>query len=499
MRSRTATGFLVVGLVALVAVVAVVITSASSSNNVKANVTVSDATFGRPIPAGFVGLSMEPRGLESYGGTNPHSANPVFEQELRNLAPNQPASLRIGGDGTDWTWYPTPDLAQPAGVKFSLDQNWLGVARSVAQATRARLIIGVDLEADSAPLAAAEAQAMLNGIGRQSIEGLEIGNEPELYGTFSWYKTPSGVHVDGRPRGYDFIDYLRDYSTIAQAIPNAPLAGPATGAPKWIPQLGNFLSAEPRVAVATLHRYPLKHCSKAAHVTIGQLLSNSSSAGLADSVARYAGVAHAHHVPLRIDEMNAVSCGGVRGVSDTFASALWALDTLFEFSRVGVDGVNFHTVPNTINELISADNSGGRWHSLVHPQYYGMMMFAQAAPPGSRLLRVSGAGGSTLHVWATRATNGQVRVVMINDADNGSQQVTLRIASAKGTATLERLEAPSITSKSGVTLGGQSFGAATYTGKLAGKSADTRVAPTGGAYVVKVPAASAAMLTFPGR
>ena len=68
MRSRTATGLLVVGLVALVAVAAVVIASASSSNDVKANVTVSDATLGRPIPAGFVGLSMEPRGLESYGG-----------------------------------------------------------------------------------------------------------------------------------------------------------------------------------------------------------------------------------------------------------------------------------------------------------------------------------------------------------------------------------------------------------------------------------------------
>src|SRR5271154_6773114 len=145
MRSRTATGLLVVGLVALVAVAAVVIASASSSNDVKANVTVSDATLGRPIPAGFVGLSMEPRGLESYGGTNPRSANPVFEQELRNLAPDQPASLRIGGDGTDWTWYPTTDLAKPAGVKLSLDQNWLGVARSVAQATHARLIVGVDL------------------------------------------------------------------------------------------------------------------------------------------------------------------------------------------------------------------------------------------------------------------------------------------------------------------------------------------------------------------
>jgi Glycosyl hydrolase family 79 C-terminal beta domain len=498
MRSRTAAVFLMVGIVAVAVIAAVLITSASSSNNVKANVTVSDAAYGRPIPAGFVGLSMEPRGLESYGGTNPRSPNPVFEQELRNLAPDQPASLRIGGDGTDWTWYPVPDMAQPPGVKFSLDQNWLGVARAVAQATDARLIVGVDLEANSAPLAAAEAQAMLSTIGRRSIEGLEIGNEPELYGTFSWYKTAAGVHVDGRPRGYDFTDYLHDYSTIAQAIPDAPLAGPATGAPKWIPELGNFLAAEPRVAVATLHKYPLKHCSKTAHVTIDQLLANSSSAGLADSVARYASIAHAHHVPLRIDEMNAVSCGGVRGVSDTFASALWALNTLFEFSRVGVDGVNFHTVPDTINELISADDAGGRWHSLVHPQYYGMMMFAQAAPPGARLLRISGASHGSLHVWATRAPDGQVRVVMINDASNGSQQVTLRIGSARGTAKLERLEAPSITASSGVTLGGQSFGQATYTGKLAGRSTDTSVAPTGGAYVVKVPAASAALLTLHG-
>jgi hypothetical protein len=499
MRSRTATGLLVVGLAAVVAVVVVLIASASSSNNVRANVTVSDAAYGRPIPAGFVGLSMEPRGLESYGGTNPRSPNPVFIQELRNLSPNQPASLRIGGDGTDWTWYPVAGMAKPPGVKFSLDKNWLGVARSVAQATDAKLIIGVDLEADSAQLAAAEAQAMLGAIGRNSIEGLEIGNEPELYGTFSWYKTAAGVHVDGRPRGYDFTDYVHDYSTMAQAIPDAPLAGPATGAPKWIPELGNFLSAEPRVSVATLHRYPLKHCSKTAHVTIADLLADSSSAGLADSVARYAGVAHAHHVPLRIDEMNAVSCGGVRGVSDTFASALWALDTLFEFSRVGVDGVNFHTVPNTINELISADDSGGRWHSLVHPQYYGMMMFAQATPPGSRLLRVAGASRGSLHVWATRATNGQVHVVMIDDATSGSQQVTLRVGSAKGTGTLERLEAPSVTAQSGVTLGGQSFGRATYTGKLTGSSTVTTVSPKDGAYVVKVPAASAAMLTLPAR
>ena len=224
-----------VGLVAVVAVVAVLIASASSSNNVKANVTVSDAAYGRPIPAGFVGLSMEPRGLESYGGTNSRSPNPVFVQELRNLAPNQPASLRIGGDGTDWTWYPVAGMTRPAGVKFSLDKNWLGVARSVAQETDAKLIIGVDLEADSAQLAAGEAQAMLGAIGRQSIEGLEIGNEPELYGRSAGTRRRPAFTSTAVPATTTSPTIVHDYSTMAQAIPDAPLAGPATGAPKWIP------------------------------------------------------------------------------------------------------------------------------------------------------------------------------------------------------------------------------------------------------------------------
>ena len=41
-------------------------------------------------------------------------------------------------------------------------------------------------------------------------------------------------------------------------------------------------------------------------------------------------------------ELNSVTCGGLRGVSDSFATALWAPDALFEMLRAGVDGVNIH-------------------------------------------------------------------------------------------------------------------------------------------------------------
>jgi hypothetical protein len=481
-----------------VAAAADAITSSPHSTDAAATViTVSPETEGKPIPAGFLGISMEFRGLEAYLGADPKALNPVFEQLLRNIAPNQRGVLRIGGDSTDWTWWPVPHMRTPGGVRYSLNRDWMAVAKSVAQAADMRLILGINLEANSSWVADAEARAMLGQIGRGHIAGLEIGNEPELYGSFSWFKTPAGTKVYGRPHDYSFTDFLSDYASIASTMPGAPLAGPSTGSPTWIVDLGQFLAQERRVGMVTLHRYPLKRCEKTTVVTIGQLLASASSAGLAESVAPSVALAHARHLPLRIDELNAVSCGGARGVSDTFSSALWAVDALFEMARVGVDGVNFHTVPKTINELISATNTGGTWSSFVHPQYYGMMLFAQAAPPGSWLLHVTGASG-TLRAWATRAPNGQLRVVLINDDPRVPRSLAVRLPGKHGSATMALLRAPSLGAKAGVTLGGQSFGARTTTGRLAGKQTLTTVKPSGSSYSVQLPAGSAGLLTVSG-
>jgi len=35
--------------------------------------------------------------------------------------------LRIGGDSTDTTWWPTPGLRPPPGVTYSLSPRWLAV------------------------------------------------------------------------------------------------------------------------------------------------------------------------------------------------------------------------------------------------------------------------------------------------------------------------------------------------------------------------------------
>jgi hypothetical protein len=73
----------------------------------------------------------------------------------------------------------------------------------------------------------------------------------------------------------------------------------------------------------------------------------------------------------------------------------------------------------------------------------------------------------------------------------------LRIAGASAPAEVEQLRAPSISATSGVTLGGQTFGAETATGVLAGPAAHRTIAVSGGGYPVTVPPASATMLTIP--
>jgi hypothetical protein len=454
---------------------------------------------GRTIPAGFLGLSLEYPAVAAYAGSDAKAINPVFLQLIRNLSPNQAPSLRIGGDTTDWTWWPVPGVPRPGGIKYTLTPAWVRVTGALAHQLCARLILGLNLEADSASVAAAQARALVTGIGRGSIEALELGNEPELYGSFTWYTTPSGRHVTGRPHGYDFGNYQGDFARISASLPHIALAGPATGAPKWIPETGPFLAAQPRVRVATLHRYPLQLCYMPAaspmYPSVAHLLAPAASQGLADSVAPYVGVAHARHVALRVDEMNTVSCGGAPGISNAFVSSLWALDAVFQMARVGVDGVNIHTYPGAPYELFAFTRRNGHWRGFVAPEYYGLEMFAQAAPAGARLLSVSGAAGD-VKAWATRARDGTVHVVLINEDVAGSHTVTVHIANAGGPATLERLRGNGISARTGITLGGQTFGGATTTGTLAGHSTLAMVKPTNDAYTVDLPRASAAMLTI---
>jgi Glycosyl hydrolase family 79 C-terminal beta domain len=462
-----------------------------------ATVTVSRVAGGRTIPPGFLGLSLENSAILPYAGSDPSALDPVFLQLVRNLAPDQSPVLRIGGDSTDWAWVPVQGLTKPNGVRVTLTPQWVAVMHAIAAALNARLIMGVDLEAGSRAAADGEASAFERGIGQPWIEALELGNEPNLYSTLTWYVKPDGVHVYGRPPGYGFSSFLAEFASFATGLPGA-LAGPATGALGWMPLTGQFLAAEPRVRLVTVHAYPVQTCdlppSSPEFPTIAHLLEPRATTGLADGIAAAVALAHARHLPVRVDEMNTDSCGAAPGISDAFVSALWALDALFEMARVGADGINLHTYPGATYQLFTFRRGRRGWTATVAPEYYGLEMFAQAAPPGSRLADTTITNAQGVEVWATRGRKGHTRVVLINES---LDRRTIAVSSSGAArATLERLRAPRLTSTAGVTLGGQSFGNRTATGRLTGRSSIAVLRSHRGRYLFTLPAESAALVTF---
>jgi hypothetical protein len=196
----------------------------------------------------------------------------VFEQLIRDLDPGQRPVLRLAGDSTDWSWYPIAHTRRPIGVRYSLTPSWFKVMNALAAGVDARLIVGVNLEVNSARVATAEAGAIVAGIGTQWLEALELGNEPDLYPVLPWFEQHHMPYY-GRPGDWGVADYLSDYAAIRRALPEFPLAGPDVGSPAWVAGLGQFLSTEPRVRIATVHKYALGCLPMPA--TIAQLLSDA--------------------------------------------------------------------------------------------------------------------------------------------------------------------------------------------------------------------------------
>jgi len=481
----------------LAALAACLVAAGTARAQTTLSATVSGTPTGTPMPSGFVGVSFETKGLHVYTGRDPGAVDPVLISLLRGLSPGQSPVIRIGGDSTDATWWPMRGVIPPGGVTYRLTKNWLSTIHALASQLRAKLILGVNLAAGRPALAAAEARAYMQDIGRRYIQALEIGNEPDLYGIFPWYRDRRGRVVFARGRGYSVDSYIQDFTRWRAALPKIALVGPSFSALTWMSHLDQFLSTESSVRTATVHRYPLRGCisdpADPGFASIPNLLLDSSAAGIAQAVAPFVDVAHKHGLPFRVDEMNSASCSGKLGVSNTFASALWVLDALFNLKAVGVDGVNVHTLPGAAYELFTVNHSSTGWSAVVHPEYYGMMLFAQAFPPGAQLLPVSAPAGA-VKLWATDA-GGRIRVVLINKDPVNAATVQVRLPTAAGAAQLTRLSAASLDATGGVSLGGETFGDSTTTGVLGGTPSGETVNPLLGAYSVDLPPGSAAMLT----
>src|SRR5207249_4694197 len=107
---------------------------------------------------------------------------------------------------------------------------------------------------------------------------------------------------------------------------------------------------------------------------------------------------------------------------------------------------------------------------IVHPLFYGMLLFARATGNGAQLLPTASGPRNGVKVWATRNVGGTVRVVLINPAwrvaSGGARRISVTLSGMGAQGTVERLRAPGLDARDGITLAGKSFGSETLDGRL---------------------------------
>lgn len=460
--------------------------------------TVGDLYAGPAIHAGFVGITTEYWDMFKEEGYNPLQPDVPFEQVLKNLAPEGGFSLRIGGDTTDWTWWPVPGMARPPWARWTLTPLWMQVAQKLLEDTHAHLIAGINMEADNPAVVSTEVQAIQSGIGPSVPTTFELGNEPELYPKWPFYKVKGGPTVFGRPASYSFPQITTEWDRLAAAVGHVRLAGVSYSSFRALPHVQQFLHASPELSLLTMHTYALtpQNCQHGGQLQESWLFDAGSLQNLAATVGAWQALSRANKIALRVDEINAVTCGGLAGFSNSMGPALWALNILPLYAETGVTGVNFETRPGTAQNLIQPTAAPGGWQVAVQPEYYGMLAFAQLTPPGSRILSVTPMPNGLL-AWAVQTPQHTVNIVVTN-VTGRTEQVAIQAGGVSGPAVTWALTsaAETLSTTTGVTLGGQTI--SPQTGQLSGTQVRTTVTPHNHVYNVTVLPASATVLSVSG-
>jgi hypothetical protein len=417
--------------------------------------------FSRPgclIPDNFLGLSFETVTLLLDSTFLPESRSLI--SIIQRLGTK--GVIRIGGNSSD-----RPSLRRG----LTVGRSHIEHLAAFLSATGWQLIYGLDLGSGTAEQAAAEAEMVAQVVGPKLL-AFQFGNEPD------------GFRVDIRRSNYTYLDYLAEWREFLKAlrtsVSGAPLAGPDISYDtNWLPPFIHAFGSE--VAFLTCHYYG-EGPANTPVVTMERMLGSSQAlAKMVDSVAQYTA---GSGLKVRMAESNSVFGGGQSGISDTLGAALWGVDVLFTLAEARWLGINFHGGGAGYYTPIAQTSSGA---FEPRPLYYTMLLFAYAGR-GS-LVPINKRGlPRRLRAFAVRGTGGEHRIIIINT--NLSQNEHVCIATTGQKATVVRLTAPSVESKSGLTFGGASVGA---NGEWVPQMSE-KVRPRSGRFVVGVPAASAAVV-----
>ncbi|KAF4602120.1 hypothetical protein EYR40_005324 [Pleurotus pulmonarius] len=443
----------------------------------------------------FLGISLELSFLDEYFGKNASSIPPAvinYLQTIRARTANVPLRLRIGGNSMDSSTYipdqqsPMLQLTDPNANPNNQPVNYGGtiweVLNSVAHSTGgAQYLIGLSLldpNSTNVPLLAGDAKKNLGN----NLDAFLLGNEPDLYTAHK--QRPNLVN-------YTTGNYMDEFGKVTNHLKNTTggnllelqnLGGP-TICCFWdlasLLQDGYLTAYGNDLKYLTLQHYPQNNCVTGKYsYELPWYMIHSNTVKLASWQEHGISLllnAQGTRPQLLMSEFNSASCGGIPGISDTFAvGAMWSTDYALQLASMGYVAAYLHTRERGITyNIFSPPNTpdlSGNW--TTGPSFYSLLVTAEvlSSDNGSfvtdmNLQNSTVDGKATVSAYAIHdAGDSSLRRIVLFNYANSSDPATFAFAAGDfpttagvDRVTVKYLSATSAEEKQRISWGGQSF------------------------------------------
>ncbi|KAJ7748495.1 glycoside hydrolase family 79 protein [Mycena maculata] len=444
------------------------------------------------VDANFLGISFELSYIPQYFGNDTSTINVPMLNYLAGIrvrTGSNPVRLRIGGNSADDSPYiselATPMVQLENGTFNDNDQSvvynqnlWKVLAEVSQTVDGVAYLINIPL---AIPPNASLSTDIRNIVG-DSLDGMLLGNEPDLY---------TGHGKRPNLKNYTVADYFGDYRSALNTIgPDDSNGHQDVGGPgiccNWdlatlLQQgfLSNFSSA---LKYINVQHYPENNCGGPFPYQLPWFLQHSNVVNLAGwqkpGIDYLLEQPAANRPQLINSEFNSASCGGLPFSPSFAVGSLWTIDYALQMASVGYSQAYIHTreegIPyNLLTPPLGPAGTPGAW--TTNAPYYSLLVMAEGLlTDQGGIVADLNLGGSTTNPQANSsayavydAGNKTVSRLIIFNYGNTSTEFAIpsSVFSSSGTALVKFLAAATPQETTNISWGGETWGPGVTDGK----------------------------------
>ncbi|KAF8949995.1 glycoside hydrolase family 79 protein [Flammula alnicola] len=441
------------------------------------------------VGVGFWGFSIEMSVISQVLGKNSSLLQVPFLNLMANLQERSGGVIiRLGGNTQEFaalvdsipnghtfakTDSGSTQTTKTPAVLYTLDMFYM--ASNISSMLNVKWFFGIPFnDSTNWRLAIAEnAQSILG----DNLLALQAGNEPDFYQQF-------GRRVTYSPQQY--YDEIGQLITVMDANPlitnKNMLLAPSVATGPWTPEqvwdTGFMNTYKDRMYAFTVEHYPNNNCAaqfaadgpiQDPQAVFPSYLSHTAVVGLVQPYINSANLALAAGKPFMMFETNTASCGGFKGISDSYGAALWAMDYGLQMAWANFTHGMLHVGGQNVfyNPFTAPPTNQSTFHEWSAGSiYYAAIVLAEALGKTntSQVVDLWGnAGNVYTPSYAIYESGALSKLALFNYVDDNTTLsdllVTVNVPTGvPGTVKVKYLSADSVASRQNISWAGQTLG-----------------------------------------